>query len=193
WAGRFVAHYPTVGWARPAFSALKRLACVAHDGAPSTWDEPLDPHARRACDLLQQDIDARGDSVGGSWQYSSLDPWSLFTDSSRHAYGAVLRIGPVLVEDATYLRRAGDRRHINLAELDALIKGLQLVDRYRRALSLHSRLPLTIFCDNTSAVAWVTRHLEQHWRSVAGLHATLVENRLRTLRDMLDEMQIDLT
>ncbi|KAF4709392.1 hypothetical protein FOZ62_015651, partial [Perkinsus olseni] len=67
WAGRFVAHYPTVGWARPAFSALKRLACVAHDGAPSTWDEPLDPHARRACDLLQQDIDARGDSVGGSW------------------------------------------------------------------------------------------------------------------------------
>ncbi|EER19742.1 hypothetical protein Pmar_PMAR019261, partial [Perkinsus marinus ATCC 50983] len=63
WAGRFVAHYPTVSWARPAFSALKRLACVAHDGHSATWDEPLDDHARRDCDLLQADTDSRGDSA----------------------------------------------------------------------------------------------------------------------------------
>ncbi|KAF4722770.1 hypothetical protein FOZ63_025105 [Perkinsus olseni] len=193
WAGRFVSHYPLAGWARPAFSAIKRLACVRHDGHKALWDEPLDPQVLHACECLQRDIDQRGDSVGGQWQYNLAGPWRLFTDSSQHAYGTVLCIGGVTVEDATHLRRVGDRRHINLAELDALVRGLQLVDKYIRALRWTSRLPLTICCDNRSAVSWVTRHLAKHWRSVAGLHSTLVENRLRTLRDITQALRLDIT
>ncbi|KAF4656875.1 hypothetical protein FOL47_008708 [Perkinsus chesapeaki] len=131
--------------------------------------------------------------IHGSCQYCPTDPWVLFTDSSKYAYGSVLRIGFVIVEDGTHLRKPGDHRHINLAELDALVTGLQLVEKYIRALSWASRLPLTICCDNSSAVSWVTRNLQKHRRAVGGLNATLVENRLRVLRETATALRLDIT
>ncbi|KAF4704861.1 hypothetical protein FOZ63_027328, partial [Perkinsus olseni] len=193
WAGKYVAHHPVVGWPRAAFSALKRLACVRHDGSSAQWDAPLDDYQLAACNSLQAALFQSGDTATGAWKYCPSDPWLLFTDSSQHAYGSVLKIGPIVVEDSTHLRKPGDRRHINLAELDALVRGLQLVEKYIRALSWTTRLPLTICCDNSSAVSWVTRHLQKHWRAVGGLNATLVENRLRVLRDTATALRLDIT
>ncbi|KAF4647258.1 hypothetical protein FOL47_004843, partial [Perkinsus chesapeaki] len=82
WAGKYVAHHPVVGWPRAAFSALKRLACVRHDGTSAQWDSPLDAHQLSACHALQAALLESGDTAHGTWQYCPTDPWVLFTDSS---------------------------------------------------------------------------------------------------------------
>ena len=42
------------------------------------------------------------------------------------AYGVALEIAGVKVEDRSWLREQGDKRHINVAEPDAVIKGLNM-------------------------------------------------------------------
>jgi transposase InsO family protein len=99
------------------------------------------------------------------------------------AYGAVLQIGDVYVEDQTYLRAANDRRHINVAELIAVQKGLHLVALYRKALGQSAPLTLRLRCDNQSAVTWLTRAAQRHWTTVKGLSAKVVEKTIMTIVD----------
>ena len=50
----------------------------------------------------------------------------VWCDASNIAYGVVLEADGAVVEDQSWLRPADDKRHINVAELDAVIKGLTL-------------------------------------------------------------------
>ena len=48
------------------------------------------------------------------------------TGFSDIAYGAVLEIAGIKVDDRSRLREQGGKNHINVAELDAVIKGLNM-------------------------------------------------------------------
>jgi len=96
---------------------LKRL-CVG--SRPDDWDECLTDKQKIVCEKLQKELDERGDPVGGIWKFNPDDPWILYTDSSSIAYGTVLQIGEVVVEDYTKLRKKGDLKHINSSELIAV-------------------------------------------------------------------------
>ena len=43
------------------------------------------------------------------------------------AFGVCLEIDGSVVEDGSWLRKVGDGSHINLAELDAVVRGINLV------------------------------------------------------------------
>ncbi|EER14863.1 hypothetical protein Pmar_PMAR020958 [Perkinsus marinus ATCC 50983] len=81
------------------------------------------------------DIVQRGDPIGGMWNYNANQEWVVYTDASKHALGVALTIGGVYVEDSTRLRSVRDCRHINLAELEAAILGLQLIGKYITVLN----------------------------------------------------------
>lgn len=126
WAGKAIAHYPICRWLRPAMSAIKRMSCVGQDSTRIDWDANLVEEVKAACDKLTCDLRVRGDPVTGFWSFNKSHQWKLYTDASKYALGAVLVVGNVYVEDATWLRKAGDCRHINVAELDAVLKGVGL-------------------------------------------------------------------
>jgi hypothetical protein len=117
WTGKLTSHVLVATWLRPAAYFLKRL-CVGH--SPDEWDLPLNDNQAKVCEKLQQDLAQRRDPVGGKWAFDPTEEWTLFTDSSSIAYGAILQIDDVVVEDSTKLRKKGDIKHINLSELLAV-------------------------------------------------------------------------
>ena len=186
WTGKLVCHLPIAKWLRPCASAIKRM-CAVQD-----WDEPLDAHAIRACNKLTQWLEERGDPCNGQWSYNPVKPWTLYTDASCTAYGAVLKVGDVSVEDQTYLRAPGDRRHINLAELIAVHKGIHLVALYRKALRITEPATINLKCDSKSVVAWLKRAQERHWTSIKGLSAKVIEKQLLAISDDCQALGIKL-
>ena len=50
----------------------------------------------------------------------------IWFDANSLALGAWLEIGGVTAEDAAWLRKKGDSAHINVAELNVSMKGINL-------------------------------------------------------------------
>lgn len=65
------------------------------------------------------------DPAHGRWDVAGEEA-TLWVDASSLAFGAVIEVNGEVIEDACWLRR-NESFHINLAELDAVIKGLNLV------------------------------------------------------------------
>ncbi|XP_037093010.1 uncharacterized protein LOC119112829 [Pollicipes pollicipes] len=119
--GRLVAHLPVCAWLRPAAAWLKRRV----NQLMRTWDDVTDNAALRAqinyvARRLNTDDPARG---AGCVEGEDMVIW---TDASSLATGVVAESpdGDV-IEDACWLRR-DEATHINMAELDAAIRGVDL-------------------------------------------------------------------
>ena len=67
----------------------------------------------------------RNDPVQGRWDVSGEEA-KVWIDSSSVALGVAVEVGRCVVEDASWLCK-DESCHINMAELDAAIKGLNLV------------------------------------------------------------------
>lgn len=192
WCGKITAHYPSCGWLRPACSQLKRLTTMPLNGKSPTWDEPVQQCIVQAVHKFQQEIQKRGDSVGGIWSFNKDHDWELFTDASKYAWGAVVRIGGVIVSDATWLRKVTDIQPINVAELEGVVKGIAFVYQMMKALG-KKNLRLTVFCDNANAVSWLNRKEARHWSTVTGVNAAVVDSKLSTLQSVSEAAKISLT
>jgi transposase InsO family protein len=186
WTGRLIGHLPVANWLRPCCSALKRLTC-AYD-----WDEPLPPGLTKKCKKLHQMLIDRGDPATGKWSYDKEHQWTLYTDASSTAHGAVLLIGEVYVEDRTWLRKPGDKRHINVAELNAVKKGIDILSDFRKALRMTDPMVVDLKCDNKSAVSWLNRANERHWTAIKGVSSKVIEKLLHDIADSCKALNIKL-
>ena len=75
---------------------------------------------------------------GGEWHVSGHELNAL-VDASSLATGVVLERFSTVLEDACWLRPKNDAQHINLAELDATLKGLNLaLQRQTKVVHLHT-------------------------------------------------------
>lgn len=63
------------------------------------------------------------DPVGDGWVARSRRR-RLWCDASSLAIGCALEIEGNIVEDAAWVRKKGNGAHINMAQLDSMIKGL---------------------------------------------------------------------
>ena len=68
----------------------------------------------------------RTDPVKGSWHVPKKDSGVVWCDASSIALGVLLEIDSCAVEDAVWLRKESDYNHINVAELEAVLKGANL-------------------------------------------------------------------
>ena len=66
----------------------------------------------------------KSDPTRGRWDVTG-DEATIWVDASSLATGAVITVEEEVIEDASWLRKDGDS-HINMAELDALIKGVNM-------------------------------------------------------------------
>ena len=117
-------------------------------------------------------------------------------------FNHVLQIGQVYVEDASKLRGAKDGRHINLAELEAAIRGLLLVAKYFEALKYNrerdadgrvaKQRRLKLFVDSRVVCSWLTRSGGVHWVQVKGLNQVVVEDQLRLFWQTAKAMNLEI-
>ena len=98
------------------------------------------------CQEVEQCV-GHEDPVNGVW--SSLVPseQKMWCDASSIAYSVVLQAGQVVIEDQGWLRRSDDQRHVNVAELGAVIKGLNLAIYWNVK-------ELTVVTDSKTVFGW---------------------------------------
>ena len=174
WCGHVIGHVPVCGWLRPVCSFLKRMA------APhGKWDEPLPPELVRFCEKLQARLCAEGDPAHGEWSVNREAECILSMDASNIAYGAVLEVAGVKVEDRSWLRELGDKRHINVVELDAVIKVLNM------AISWEFQCTRLV-TDSKTVAAWLHDVLKNVRRvKTSGLYDVLIPRHLQILSDVV--------
>ena len=120
------------------------------------------------------------DPTRGKWCVDGpkLDVWvdarSLATEVSLEHDGAV-------VEDASWLRKEKDTQHINLAELDAVLKGINMALMWEATI-------LHIHTDSAYVHKWVTDTLTGKFRVRTGAASEmLIRRRLDALASLVKE------
>ena len=124
--GKLVGHYPVAGWLRVACRYVKRRA----EGG--RWDDYV---GEEAVSMLAEVIARveREDPVRGQWLVPKGSAGVVWCDASIIATGVLLEIGGVVAEDAAWLRKKDKYGHINIAELEAVVRGGQSGSEVRAA------------------------------------------------------------
>ena len=118
--GKLTGHLPVCGWLCAATAFVKRRANML----TSTWDEEIhDECLHYMLEDMYQRVMSH-DPAGGRWDVDGEEA-TVWVDASSLALGAVLEVSGHVVEDGTWLRH-DDASHINMAELDAVLKGINL-------------------------------------------------------------------
>ena len=117
--GKLVGHYHMVRWLRTSGSFIKR----------KTGTDWLEDKIYQVVLRMIQEVIAevrKKDPVKGEWNIRGSQEGVIWCNASSLALGVLLEIGGVTAEDAAWLRKKNDRAHINVAELDAMMKGINL-------------------------------------------------------------------
>ena len=114
--GQLIGHYPVGRWLRVACRYIKRTA------GTDAWDDPVPEWTAKLLREILQRV-GEGDPVGGGWIVRCGTEGKVWCDASSLAIGVCLEIDGDVVEDASWLRKCDDGAHINVAELDAVLRG----------------------------------------------------------------------
>ena len=177
--GLLVGHYPVCGWLRVACSFIKR----ASEG--TRWEDGIGGRARGLLQELLQRVQ-ENDPVGGRWAVTS-SKCRLWCDASSLAIGCAIEAGGDVIEDSSWLRKADDGNHINIAELEAVLKGLNLVAKWRFD-------EVEILTDSVTVHAWLTATLNgTHKVKVKGMSEMLVKRRLFLVKEYCEAYKMTLS
>jgi transposase InsO family protein len=171
-----LGHFPVAGWLRVACTFLQRI--VGEDS--NKWDDPISSKAqgifREVCDKVQA-----ADPVNGKWDVDTTKEVTLWTDASDLALGIVLEVDGHVVEDGSWLRQANDTKHINVSELDAAIKGVNLCLRW-------GIRKFRLMTDSATVVGWFKCVFQDgHRVRTRALSEALISRRLDILRETKDQ------
>ena len=119
--GKLVGHLPIGGWLRVAVAFIKRRASDVTAG----WDDKIDDAPLNT--MIKEVLTRvrKEDPAQGRW-YVNGQTLSVWVDASSLATSMSLVYNGAVVDDACWLRPAKDSQNINLTELDAIIKGINL-------------------------------------------------------------------
>ena len=182
WCGRLVAHVPVCGWLRPAAAWLKRrVNAVTHH-----WDDVTDdPVLREQLTYVAERV-AKEDPARGQWHVSG-DSAVVWTDASSVAAGVALETpeGHV-IEDGSWLRK-DEATHINMAELDAALRGVNL------AIAWGMRV-VELKTDSATVHRWVNDALSGRTRLRTKAHGEmLIRRRVDIIKQLAAEFELHLT
>lgn len=172
--GQLIGHYPVAGWLRPACSFVKRHL------SDLKWGDMVGETTQTMLANIMNGINEK-DPVGGKWAVCNSEEGRLWCDASSLAIGVCIEIDGEIIEDASWLRKQDDLAHINLAELEALLKGVNL------ALCWGLKR-IDIVTDSATVHAWVSSILTGDRRiKTHGMSEALVRRRLCLLKDLILE------
>ena len=177
--GRLTSHVPVGGWLRVAASYLKRRA----NAVTTSWDaEVTDPELRAMVSETLQRVKA-ADPARGRWDVTGSEA-VVWVDASSIALGAVLEVEGEVVEDASWLRKSTDS-HINLAELDAVVRGVNLAVAWKMKR-------FTLVTDSRTVYHWLSDTLSGKARlKTKAASELLIRRRLETIKNIVTEYGLD--
>lgn len=178
--GRLVGHYPICGWLRVACSFLKRHA----EGR--RWEDRVGDLVTTWLRKMLERVE-RSDPVQGVWAVPNVSRGRVWCDASSLATGVVLEIENVIAEDAAWLRKKEDAAHINVAELDSVVRGLNMAIRWRLRT-------VKIMTDSATVCGWVSSVLTgSHRVKSNGLAEMLVKRRLSMVAELIESYAMEVT
>ena len=173
--GEWLGHFPVAGWMRVVAAYVQRTTAKNQTG----WDDQVSDEVME----MMKDTDRRlrsHDPAQGCWIVHPTAPITIWADASSLAFGVALEIDGNIVEDASWLRPKEDSAHINICELDAVIRGLNLALRWKRK-------EIEIRTDSSSVFGWlnaiVTKTQNVKTRS---LYEVLIRRRLNIIDEIID-------
>ena len=123
---KLVGHFPVIKWLRVAASFIKRRAAdITRGWDDEVTDVPLTTMITEVVARVRQK-----DPVRGKGCVDGPEP-DIWIDASSLATGVSLEHDGAVVEDASWLRKERDTQHINLAELDAALNGINMACHVR--------------------------------------------------------------
>ncbi|XP_067936897.1 E3 ubiquitin-protein ligase rnf213-alpha-like [Watersipora subatra] len=167
------------GWLRVACSYMKRCA------ADGKWDDAI---AKEVLHMLDETLNrvTRHDPVQGKWSVNRDECCKVWCDASSIAIGVCIEMEGGIVEDASWLRKIDDSMHINVAELEAVLKGLNLAIKWGVKQA-------TIVTDSLSVYNSVNSIItESHRPKVSGFSEMIVKRRLGVIAQLVEEYGITL-
>ena len=168
------------GWLLVACSYVKRRA----EGG--RWDDCVGEEAASMLAEVMARVE-REDPVRGQWSVPKSSAGVVWCDASSIATGVLLEIGGVVAEDAAWLRKKDDYGHINIAELEAVVRGVNL------ALKWGLR-EIEVVTDSANVCGWVGLMLSEEKRiKTKGAAEILIKRRIGVLKDLVEDLQFGLT
>jgi ribonuclease HI len=102
----------------------------------------------------------------------------VWCDASSLAVGCALESDGEILEDAAWLRKKSDGSHINMAELDAVVNGLNLAVKWQVT-------DVEIITDSASVFSWLrSTLLDSHKIRTHGMSEMLVKRRLQVIKEL---------
>ena len=178
--GKLVGHYPVANWLRIACSYMKRQA----EGAK--WEDDVGPvvtqYVREVIDRVQKE-----DPVQGVWKVPQTEGGRVWCDASSIGMGVVVEIGGSVIEDAAWLRKKDDYNHINVAELEATLKGVNLAVKW-------GLRKIELITDSATVSGWINLALTEDRRiKTKGAAEIIVKRRLCVLKNLIGELGLEIT
>ena len=178
---KLVGHLPVGGWLRVAVAFIKRRASDVTAG----WDDKIDDAPLNT--MIKEVLTRvrKEDPAQGRWCVDG-QVFSVWVDASSLATGVSLVYDGAVVEDACWLRPAKDSQHINLAELDVIIKGINLAILWKTT-TLH------LFTDSVCVRKWISDTLTGKARvRTKAANEMLIRRRLDTIIKLVKEYALSM-
>ena len=164
------------GWLRVATGIIKRRANAVTRG----WDDSTEDATLQQ--MVQETItsETQTDPSQGLWCATGQDI-NLWVDASSRATGVLLERDDVVFEDACWLRPTNNAQHINLAEFDAALKGINLALPWKCKV-MHLKTY------SVSVYYWLEDTLTGKTRvRTKATSAMLLRRRLETIKSLVEE------
>ena len=127
------------------------------------------------------------DPERGTWDAKGIHNGEiLWCDARNVAIGVVLEYDGAIIEDEAWLRSINDVSRINIAELDAVVRGINLFVKWNVK-------NLSVFTNSVTVHGWLKSVLtESHRVPPNGLLEMHIKRRLLTLRDLIKEYSMNI-
>ena len=158
---------------------LKRKAVSLTKG----WDDELcDENVKWVLQEVFAEL-GRCEPACGDWAVRG-DEGKVWVDASSLAIGALIQVGKTTVEDATWLRKETPDIHINIAELESVIRRMNMALMWKLKKK-------TVFTDSVTVFHWVSDALtgKSRLRSKA-TGEMLIRRRLSVLQQLIEEYNV---
>ena len=135
---------PVVGWLRGASSYIQRCTAMECNG----WNNNVTEDVMSKLQDVNNKLINEGDPVGGQWPVDIRQQVVLWDDASLIALGVALEVDGNIIEDASWLRPKNDSAHINRSELETVIRGLNLSNKW-------GFKSIKIMTDSATVFGWI--------------------------------------
>lgn len=177
--GTLVGHYPIAGWLRVACSYIKRRAGGAQ------WEDPVGEQSMLMIKEVIEKVKL-DDPVRGNWCVPGVKHGVVWCDASNIAVGVILEINGKTAEDAAWLRKRDDFNHINVAELEAVLKGVNMAIKW----GLES---IEVRTDSATVGAWLKTVISAEKRvHTKGAAEMIIKRRLGNLKELITEFGLNI-